>query len=407
MSLSDRLAALGNPANTETYNPKHALRTYKHPQGWEPGVVWNGSQGTAVSRPLPADQPVDHAELLTEWGFDPKTHMILEGSLEYRQWDANVGEGEIKTLRYYKAKIVRGAQIPQADLDALFKEIRTHKPSAHVWGDGYDDAFCVFLADWQIGKGENGGTPATVERLLAACDAVEARIKELRRLGRSLGSLYVFGLGDLLEGCSGWYDMQEWQVDLNRRDQYQTVVRLLVQMLRRWSRLFSRVVVSGVGGNHGENRKEGKAFTDFADNDDVSVFETAALILNENPVAYGHVSFVIPQDRLSVVLDVMGTNIGIVHGHQFRSGPNATAKAEKWWKDHTFGLQPVADAHILVSGHFHHFAAMEFGHRVWMQAPAMDGGSQWFQEISGQSAPAGMLTFRVTQGGWSDLAIVR
>jgi hypothetical protein len=406
MSLSDRLAALGNPENTETYNPRHALRQFKHPQGWEPGVVWDGKSGTAISKPIPADQPVDHAALLTEWGFDPTTHMILEGSLEYRQWDANVGGGEIKTLRYYKAKIVRGAQLPEADLKDLFDQIRKAKTPVRVPEVG-DDAFCVFLADWQIGKGENGGTPATVERLLSAADAVEGRIKELRRLGRPLGSLYVFGLGDLLEGCSGWYDMQEWQVDLNRRDQFQTVVRLLVSMLRKWSRLFGRVIVSGIGGNHGENRKAGKAFTDFADNDDVSVFETAALVLNENPGAYGHVSFVIPNDRLSLVLDVAGTPVGVVHGHQFRSGPNATAKAEKWWKDHTFGLQPVADAVILVSGHFHHFAAMEFGHRVWMQAPAMDGGSQWWTEMTGSNSPAGMLTFRVTGQGWTDLAIVR
>jgi hypothetical protein len=41
-----------------------------------------------------------------------------------------------------------------------------------------------------------------------------------------------------------------------------------------------------------------------------------------------------------------------------------------------------------------------------MQAPALDGGSTWFENSSGQAAPAGMLTLTVGEGKWDDLKIL-
>jgi predicted phosphodiesterase len=412
MSLAKRLTDLANSNNIKPWEPTQAVTLYKHPSGWEPGVVWNGTDGTGVTRPRVADTEADHASLLTEWGFDPKTHHIV-GDVEYRQWDANVN-GEVVPMRYYKARIAQGTSMPSADLEEIKADIRlwsnlNFRPEIPRDQDPeVTDAFCVFLSDFQIGKGEGGGSAKTIERLLDAGQSVVERVEELRRWGRRLDSLYVLGLGDLLEGCTGYYPMQEFQTDLNRRDQFQVTVRVILSLLRQWSALFERVVVSGIAGNHGENRRNGKAFTDFADNDDVAVFETAAMICNENPDVFGHVSFVIPHDRLSLTLDVAGINLGITHGHQMRAGGKlAQAKALEYWKTQTFGLQPIADSRILVSGHFHHFSVVEWGHRTHFQAPAMDGGSRWFTEISGQESPAGMLTFRVDKTGWSDLALMR
>jgi len=44
-----------------------------------------------------------------------------------------------------------------------------------------------------------------------------------------------------------------------------------------------------------------------------------------------------------------------------------------------------------------------------MQAPAMDGGSSWWTDMSGQNSPAGLLTLGIGTGygprGWGDLHI--
>lgn len=404
--LNSALARLLAPSSTDQQVSLPAQRLApKPPKGWEPTVAYRPEAGIgeAVSRGYEQEQ--EHAKLITDFGFDPETHHLSD--LEYRQWDAAIGNGETKTMHYYKCKIRAGKQVPSEDLNALIEDIRNWQPQFKDRPYG-DDAFCVFLSDFQIGKGEGGGSAVTVERIKSVFDQVLERIGELRAVGRPLGTLYVFGLGDLVEGCSGYYNMQEYQTDLNRRQQSAVVRRLIYAALTMWSQHFNTVVVASVAGNHGENRKNGKAFTDFGDNDDIAVFETVADMLAVNPEAFGHIKFVFPKDdRLSLCLDVAGTGVAITHGHQFTGGGKlAQAKALEWWKGQTFGLQPVSDATILVSAHFHHYSCIVHGARTHFQTPALDGGSQWFTESSGSESPPGLLTFRVSAAGWSDVQVL-
>lgn len=376
----------------------------KHPKGWEPGVVWTGQGGVGVSQPRQFNGgPVDHADLLKEWGFDPDTHEI-EGPLEYRQWDANV-QGEVTVMRSYKAKIVARSFLPMASLDALLKQVKGHKKLKRATPTG-EDAFVVALADWQLGKTDIGGTSQdTTRKILQMIDDVEVRIKELRKAGRQLGSLYVLGLGDMIERCSGFYANQEFVTDLTEAEQTELAVHLIVKALQTWAPLFENVVVACVVGNHGENRKDGKANTDrVRDNADTLVFKFAARILEQNPDRYGHVSFLFPRDRSTLCLDVAGITVGIAHGNQYSSAQGAL---KKWWEGQTLGYQPVADAHILVTGHYHHLKVDQYGPRTHIQTPAMDPGSRWFSEGSGMESPSGTVTFVVQQSkGWADLQVV-
>jgi predicted phosphodiesterase len=134
------------------------------------------------------------------------------------------------------------------------------------------------------------------------------------------------------------------------------------------------------------------------------VFKTAAFVLEQNPDRYGHVSFVIPKDRSTLSKDIAGITVGIAHGNQYTSAQGAL---KKWWEGQTLGYQPVADAHILVTGHYHHLKVDQYGPRTHIQTPAMDPGSRWFSEGSGQESPSGTVTFVVQEGkGWSDLQVV-
>jgi predicted phosphodiesterase len=250
-----------------------------------------------------------------------------------------------------------------------------------------------------MGKGEGGGSAGIVSRFLAGIGEVEHRWKELVKTGRPLDKMVVVGLGDLVESCSGHYAMQAFQADLDRREQVTVLRRILVKALTHWATFAPQIIVAAVPGNHGENRANGKAYTSFGDNDDVAVMEQVGEIIRANP-AYDHIAFVFPKNELTLTLDVHGTILGLAHGHQVKGS------AESWWGKQAFGMQPIGDADILLTGHYHHLAVKQSGQRTHFQAPALDGGSQWFTEQAGVVAPAGLLTFTVSRFGWDDLRVL-
>lgn len=396
MSIADELAELAALGGTEG---AHARPRSTHPAGFEPGVRWDGAAGELSTGPL-VSAPTCWDDLLRSWDLDPAEVEVVE-PVERRSWDAAVGAGEVRRMHYFKAKVRRRTRGSSADVEALLAEVARHRPRKVAPPTG-EQALVVCLSDWQLGKPDGDGTAGTVGRILACIDAVTARAKELRRSGRSLGSLYVVGLGDLIEGCEGHYAMQTYGVELNLVEQVRVVRRLLVKALQTWAPLFERVVVACVPGNHGENRKDGKAYTDWSDNHDVAVFEQAAAVLEANEDTYGHVSFVFPRRAdLTVTLDVAGTTVALAHGHQFRAG-----KAMDWWAKQAHGMQPAGDATLLLAGHLHHLHVEQGGAKTFIQVPALDGGSDWFRHTAGADAPPAVLTLVVGAGGWSDLLLL-
>lgn len=373
----------------------------QHPEGWEPGITWNGNEGTVTTSGGPLDQAADWSAVLKVWGLDPDHFEVVEPIL-FNVW----GNPEGVPNRQWKGKVVRKSVERGVDLNDLIDEIKKHKPGKVTTFDG-DTALVVGISDLQMGKGEGGGSEGIVSRFLAGINEVENRWKELVKTGRKLDRLVVLGLGDLIESCDGHYAMQTFQNDLDRREQVKVVRRLLVKALTSWAKIAPRVVVASVPGNHGENRRNGKAYTTFSDNDDVAVFEQVAEILAANPDVYGNVTFMFPQDELTLTMDVHGTILGIAHGHQARrGGAVSAAKIKAWWKDQAYGMQRVADATILVTGHYHHLSVLTEGIRTHIQAPSLDGGSQWFTETAGVKSAPGLLTFTISKIGWDDLRVL-
>ena len=374
----------------------------QHPEGWEPGVTWNGNEGTITTTGMPAENAPDWSTVLRVWGLDPEKFEVVEPVL-FNVWGDTLGV----LNRQWKGKVVQKVRGSNADVEEIIEEIKRHKFSRpKVSEDG--SALIVAISDIQLGKGENGGSAKIVERFLAGIDEVEQRWKDLRKSGKPLSKLVVVGLGDIIENCDGHYDMQAFQADLDRREQITVARRLITKALSQWSKFAPEVLVACIPGNHGENRKGGKAFTSFGDNDDVAVFEQVAEIFAANPEAYGHIKFIIPKNDLTVTLDVYGTIVGLAHGHQARrGGGNAIGKVESWWAKQALGMQPVSDATLLLTGHYHHLAVATHGARTHIQAPSLDGGSQWYKEVAGVDAPVGMLTLVVDKDGWDDLKVLK
>ena len=383
----DEILAVQN----ELDEPKAPSRT--HPQGWEPGVAWNGKEGTIVTGALPAENAPNWDTILKVWGLDPDKFQVVEPVL-FNVWGDPLGQ----LNRQWKGKVVQRTVSQDADVERLVQEIKKHKfAKPLVREEGL--AMLVAISDLQLGKGEGGGTAGIVARFLAGINEVEARWKELVKTGRPLSRLVVVGLGDVVESCDGHYDMQAFQTDLDRREQITVARRLLVKAITSWARFAPEVIVAAIPGNHGENRRGGKAFTTFGDNDDVAVFEQAAEIVGANP-DYDHVKFAFPKNDLTMTLDVCGTIVGLAHGHQFRGNPLT------WWAKQALGLQRTGDSSLLLAGHLHHLVVQQSGARTFVQAPSLDGGSQWFTETQGASAPAGILTMTVGGGFWDDLRVL-
>ena len=391
-------------SNLENYaknfrNIENAKRQrQEHPKGWEPGL--NSAKKTITSEPqTKAVNPEDHKfdKYLEKLGFNPEDFEIIE-PFEVRTWDSNTANGK-ETFYYYKAKIISKNVINERDYDykALLKEIKNSKPKPATKTSG-PSSFVVCLSDWQMGKRDGDGTKGIVDRIETMIPSVIDRIKTLRKQGVELGNLYVFSLGDMVENCEGHYDMQTYSVEYDLRRQKMIARRLLVKAIKEWSKYFDNVVVACVPGNHGENRNQkGKSFTTLGDNFDVSLFDEAQEILAENK-AYDHVNFVIPDNDLWMTLNVSGKIIGLAHGHQFRTGGRYShQKAMNWLSGQAFGMTDMADADILISGHFHHLFIINEGKRCLMQCPTVDGGSEWFENITGKKSFSGTLTFSVSE----------
>lgn len=385
----------------------------RHPQGWEPGIAWDGASGELTTGPMAeAPSPLVWAELVADWGLDPATTEIVPGSVQVRGWDANVGGGELQRLRYYRATVrqrTATAEDDRVDIDALCALVEKRKPYSPPAGSG-DRALVVCMSDWQMGKGEGGGTEAIVGRICSAIDALPTRIKNLKKAGTPVDQVYLLGMGDLVEQCSGHYAMQTFTTDLDRREQMRLARRMILRAVETVAPLVSAVVLAAVPGNHGENRNSaGKAYTSWTDNDDLAVVEQVAEILAANPDRYSHVSTVLADD-LTLVLDIAGVPVGLAHGHQMRGSGHPAGRVHKWWEGQALGRQPVADAQILVTGHLHHLIAAETTGRTHLQCPAMDGGSAWWTSTTGQHSPSGMLTFTVgtacSSRGWCDLKVL-
>lgn len=354
---------------------------------WQPGVEWLGSEGTVTTDALSGDPNWD--SILVMWGLDPREFQIVEPVL-FNSWGGEDG----LTNRQYKAKVIRRSHA-LVDIEPLIEKALKHKPKAKTY-EGLS-FLNVVLADWQIGKADGDGVEGTIQRVIYARDAVIQRARELRKIGRDIANLNVLWTGDSVEGCVGHYPSQTFAVEIDRRDQVKITRRLLTDSLQTWAKHFESVTVAAVGGNHGENRNgSGKAFTGPHDNDDLAIVEQVSEILSANPEAYGHVQFAIARDNFTATIPAGDWIVGITHGHVAQRGDSAEGKLRGWWQKQAAGRQPIGDADILVSGHYHHWRMADWGGCIWLQAPALDGGSDWWRAAQGEVSQAGMLTFVTT-----------
>ena len=392
MSIKDDLAKLGDDEQRK--------RIAKEiPKGWEPNIEYDATGGTLTSVPRTAGDEPDHTELLAEFELDPAKWQIT--GLRRSKWQRWDGEW----LESFRATFIpkTGSRfIPADDLLEVVSKWKPQKPDLKQnKALSSPVAYVVVLSDTQVGKIDGGGSDAIIKNVLHKTDLAVERLKELRKAGREISTIYIPQLGDCIEGMNSQGGKHIWRTDLDLTSQIRVYRRLLLHMVKQFAPLADRIVVPAIPGNHDEAVRVGNSmattYTDSFSLDAASAVKDAL----EDRDDFAHVSFTFPKyDELTVTLDICGTVVGFAHGHQCRG------KAVDWWKNQAHGQQDIGEATLLLTGHYHHLKVEQTGTKTWIQVPALDGGSTWFSNLTGQSAPAGMLTLTIGNGGWDDLRIL-
>lgn len=211
-------------------------------------------------------------------------------------------------------------------------------------------------------------------------------------------------------GYASHNSMQGFTADRNLNEQVETAALLYVALNKTLAPMFPRVLNVVVPGNHGEVRKDGKAHTDFGDNHDVTApYLGHQAVIERLP----HVRFVRPEKPLlSTTVEVRGRIHGFLHGHQGKvSGPTAHQRIVEWHRRQAAGQRAMGDAEFVWSAHYHHLSiAAPNASRVYIQAPALDGGSPWYAETKGdESEPGtimGLLNGRRGMAGFDWLTVI-
>lgn len=357
----------------------------EHPKGFTPGITVTKQGGELVVQSDNAQVPADWNDILAQLlpeGFDPNDYEVEGDSVEVRAWDGNVGMGELKRFYYFKARIRRkGALIDGVNLDDIIAVAKKAKPKPVTTAG--DRTYFIQITDLQAGQADGDGVEGLVSRALQIPSLVKADLDALKKQGRPASSIFIPITGDLVEGISGWYEMQTFSVSLDRRDQMKLVRRMLTEILVALADLGLPIHVAVVPGNHGENRQNGKAYTTLGDNDDVAVVEQIAEAFALANVQNVHFSFP-EKDRLSLTVEVQGWIVGLTHGHVARTTGTPAQKILNWFKNMAVARDPIGDADLLITGHYHHFICQQLVGDTWLiQGGALCDASSWFSQTAG------------------------
>ncbi len=370
--------------------PTVRKKKVEHPKGFTPGLTITKSGGELVVQSEKAQVPADWNDILAQLlpeGFDPTQYVVEGDTVEVRAWDGNIGNGEIKRFYYFKAKIRKaGDVLAELNLDDIVAVVKKSRKLKNPLSDGQPNnrTYFVQITDLQAGQADGDGVAGMVARALQIPELVKADLDSLKKSGRPASSIFIPITGDLVEGIEGWYAMQQFSVSLDRRDQVKLVRRLLTEILVSIAKLGLPVHVAVVGGNHGENRQAGKAFTTLGDNDDVAVVEQVAEAF-ALAGTFDNVTFTLPEkERLSLTVEVQGWVVGLTHGHVARATGTPAAKILNWYKSMAASRDPIGDSDLLFTGHYHHYIAQQLIGDTWLlQGGALCDASAWFSQTAG------------------------
>ena len=399
MSLAEDLTRLASlPGATE---PQRATRPTA-PSGWEPGVKYEPG-GAMIVTSVPSevlDGEDDYKAAVEALGLRLPPHhrvRLLEARFDPYAWTREKDGEDAVTRPAWRYRFAVEPELRTVNLDELLASIKTPKPRPSAIEA---PVYVVALADTQIGKPDGDGTAGTVRRVLDAHARALKRFTDLRKRGKA-GEVVIVVAGDCIEGTESQGSRLLARLDCDVTTQVRIYRRLLAQIVTDYADKADRVRVAVVPGNHDEAKRVGdKMATHYTDS---WALEGAASVADALDIAgYGErVAWIMPSfDEMTVTLDVAGTTLGVLHGHQTRG------KMDAWLAAQAQGRYAIGTADVIISGHYHHLRVQQLGPTTWVQTPSLDGSSLWWRHSGHTDAPPGMVTMLMGGGSWQSLEIV-
>jgi hypothetical protein len=338
--------------------------------------------GYFVSTPR-KDEPADAVDLLAEFDLNPEDWTIT--SVRRSKWQTYHGEW----LQSFRVSVTPKGRSIAPDVEQLEREIAKWRPKATKPTKGNLTAI-YNIGDTQWGKDAGDGTAGTVGRVRRALEASLQRHNEIK--GRGIGQIAIPQLGDCIEGIVSQGGKIAGRLDLDLTSQIRVGRRVLLEWVKAFAPLTDSLIIPVVPGNHDESHRQ--LITDPVDSWQVEIVQQVLDICKENP-ALQHVQGRFPKsDNTTLAVDLSGTMVGFAHGHQIRD-------PEKWWAGQALGETEVGSAEVLITAHYHHYSVRSLGGRLWVQTPALDGGSFWFRDRRGLGGPeswTGVVSLVVGEG---------
>lgn len=346
------------------------------------GIEFDGTEGVAQT---PGMDAPNFDQFLLEAGFDPSEIEII-GTPRTSRWQKYDGDW-LTSYRFHFRK--KGGHV---DLPILLAEAKRKAKLAPLKA-AEEKCLVVLWSDLQVGKVDyRGNSQSLIERVGLMQQRLVAQIKKEKP------SKVIFcDLGDTVENFSNAADQQQLATnDLSIMEQVDLATTFAWQTLKLVRGLVPDVTYASVGSNHCQFRVNKQVIGKASDDWGVFIGRQLARLSAEADL---DIKFLEPQPHdESLAIDVFGDSfhiLGIVHGHQAKR-PDAMGQ---WWRGQAFGKQAVADATVLVHGHWHHLRVTEMGStnrgtsRFLIMAATLDNGSGWWKKVTGEDSVPGLVTF--------------
>jgi hypothetical protein len=350
------------------------------PANFRPGVEFDGNEGTATTEGV-LEQP-NFDDFLRDRGYSPDEYEIV-GNPRTSQWQRYDGDW-LTSYRFNFRKRTSAIDLPLLLAEAK-KKIKPAPKTATT-----DKALVVLWSDLQVGKVDyRGNSQSLIERVALMQSRLITKIKADKP------SKVIFcDLGDTVENFTNAADLQQLATnDLSIMDQVDLATTFAWQTLKLIAEHVNDITYASVGSNHCQFRIGKQVIGKATDDWGVFIGRQLARLSKEKSLP---IKFLEPQPHdESLAIDVFDDGfhiLGVVHGHQAKR-PDMVAT---WWRGQAFGRQPVADASLLVHGHWHHLRVTEMGStprgtsRFLVMAPTMDNGSGWWKKVTGEDSVPGL-----------------
>jgi predicted phosphodiesterase len=373
------------------------------PAGWEPGIRYepDGSQlVTLPPSPALADEDSWTAAVEALGAKVPNGYRVrlVEAKYDPAAWSRGAQGEDAVTVAVWRYRFVVEAAPARIDVAELLASTRKRSKAPRP---AVEDApaFIFAAGDTQIGKVDGDGTEGTVRRFYASLDRAVDRYKRLRKAGLAHAVALLIA-GDCIEGLvsQGGSLASAGRIDLTLTEQVRVWRRLLADAVQAFAELTDELLVAVVPGNHDEAERVGKSVRRY---DDSWAIEAASQVADVMAAKGYEVGWTFPgRDELHLTVEVAGTRVGLLHGHQTRG------KMQTWLSAKALARDAIGTADVVVSGHFHHLKLEQMGPTTWLQTGSLDGGSKWWAHSGGLDAPPAALTFLTRNGLWHGLEIV-